>query len=353
MAEPNKSYCPECQVDVDRLDPVDRRNFMKVVSGGAVAMAAVGAPTAAATAGATFPPATPASSPRPGEELVRELFASLTAAQRQQVVHPWDHLLPGNNPIPTRLRMYNSAIFGNARISQVYTPAQRGLVDQVLHAISSGEDGYHQLSREGTWDGSGSLGNCGAYLFGNPDQGRYSWVFTGHHLTVRCDGNSEPGAAFGGPMYYGHSPNGYSNRNCFYYQTQQVRQVFDSLSAQQRQVAVRNGTPHEGAPSVTFRTPGEAMPGLAAADMTADQRQLVQQVMRTILSPYRQEDADEVMEIVRRNGGLEQLHLAFYRDPDSNDDARWHFWRLEGPGFVWNYRILPHVHCYVNISSHA
>jgi hypothetical protein len=34
-----------------------------------------------------------------------------------------------------------------------------------------------------------------------------------------------------------------------------------------------------------------------------------------------------------------------------NDQERWHFWRLEGPGFVWNYRVLPHVHCYVNISS--
>jgi hypothetical protein len=34
-----------------------------------------------------------------------------------------------------------------------------------------------------------------------------------------------------------------------------------------------------------------------------------------------------------------------------NDNMRWHFWRLEGPGFVWNYRVLPHVHTYVNISS--
>ena len=32
-------------------------------------------------------------------------------------------------------------------------------------------------------------------------------------------------------------------------------------------------------------------------------------------------------------------------------EQRWHFWRLEGPGFVWNYRVLPHVHTFVNISS--
>ena len=31
----------------------------------------------------------------------------------------------------------------------------------------------------------------------------------------------------------------------------------------------------------------------------------------------------------------------------------WHFWRLEGPGFVWNYRVLPHVHCFVNIAKTA
>ena len=59
-----------------------------------------------------------------------------------------------------------------------------------------------------------------AYIFGNPTNNhQFAWVFTGHHLTVRCDGNSEPNAAFGGPMYYGHSPDGYSNRNCFFYQT--------------------------------------------------------------------------------------------------------------------------------------
>ena len=38
-------------------------------------------------------------------------------------------------------------------------------------------------------------------------------------------------------------------------------------------------------------------------------------------------------------------------DRGTTDNQRWHFWRLEGPGFVWNYRVLPHVHTYVNISS--
>src|SRR5262249_11106761 len=149
-------------------------------------------------------------------------------------------------------------------------------------------------------------------------------------------GNSEPGAAFGGPMYYGHSPDGYSQRNIFYYQTRAVLSVFDALTERQRQQAIVVGTPGEHAPSVRFRRRGERHPGVAAGDLTRDQKQLVEQVMRTVLSPYRREDADEVMQIIRQNGGLERIHLAFYRDREDNTSTRWHFWRLEGPGFVWN-----------------
>jgi hypothetical protein len=73
--------------------------------------------------------------------------------------------------------------------------------------------------------------------------------------------------------------------------------------------------------------------------------------MREILSPYRKEDVDEVMAIIKESGGMEKIHLAFYKDGKMTDQQPWHFWRLEGPGFVWNYRVLPHVHTFVNISA--
>ena len=152
-------------------------------------------------------------------------------------------------------------------------------------------------------------------------------------------------------MFYGHSPHGYSPRNCFFYQTRAVLGVFEALSERQREQAVVRGSPGEQEPSVRFRPAGQRRPGIAAADLTPDQRRLVEEVMRTVLSPYRQEDADEVMQLVRRNGGLEQIHLAFYEDRRVRDGERWHFWRLEGPGFVWNYRVLPHVHTYVHIGA--
>lgn len=113
-----------------------------------------------------------------------------------------------------------------------------------------------------------------------------------------------------------------------------MRNIFEALGESQRSRAVVMGTPGELYPSVRFRASGQEIPGLAAGDLSADQRRVVETAMRQILAPFRQEDADEVLALVRRNGGLERIHLAFYRDRNSTDNSRWRFWRLAGPGFV-------------------
>jgi hypothetical protein len=248
--------------------------------------------------------------------------------------------------------MYNAAV--GSKIGDVYTKAQMELIERIVKAISSGDEGYKQITRDGTWDNSKAFENCGANIYGDPSgNGKFAFLFTGHHLTIRCDGNSEEGAAFGGPIYYGHSPNGYSDRNIFFYQTKQVMNVYDALSEKQRKVAVIvKDDPGEQYPSVQLKGKRRNKLGLSYGEMSKDQQALVQDVMRTILSPFRKEDADEVMEIVKATGGMEKLHLGFF-DVDGEQDAqkRWKYWRIEGPGFVWNYRVLPHVHTFVNISS--
>lgn len=342
MLRETKLFCPECE---DGLDSLPRRDFLRAVGGrtlGAVALGSLaGIPSlmrAEETAAKT--------SAKPAEGLVRELHASLSEEQRKELVLPWDH--GSEKGLPTRLGMYNRAI--GKRIADAYTKPQRELLERILRSICSDENGYERISRNGTFDTSGSLDGCGATIFGDPSDGKkFSWVFAGHHLTVRCDGNSEPGAAFGGPMYYGHSPNGYSDKNVFYYQTQSMVSVFDALSAGQRKMAIVAGGPGEQAGSVKLRPATAARPGIGCADLTADQRALVEQVMRDLLSPYRKEDADEAMQILKDTGGMEKLSLAFYRDNAMDDNERWHYCRFEGPGFVWNYRTLPHVHCFVNI----
>lgn len=329
--------CPDCE-------DIDRRGFL-----GAMGLGAIGGgllPGVAHSADATAAK----TSKKPAEDLIRELYATLSDDQKQSLVYPWNHGEEAG--VPTRLRMVNAPHFGK-RIGESYSKPQQELCHEILRAICSGEEGYHKISRGGRFDGSKSFEGLGAVIFGEPVEGsKFSLVFTGHHLTIRCDGNSEPGAAFGGPMYYGHSAVGYSPGNVFFYQTKSVLSVYGALDEKQRvQAVVRGKTPGEQAASVRFRPAGEPHPGIAFSDLSADQKKLVEQVMRDILLPYREEDAEEVMTLVKANGGMEKVHLAFYANADGDEKQPWHFWRLEGPGFVWNYRVLPHVHTFVHIAS--
>lgn len=329
-----ESDCPDCNFLEDAT--IARRDFLKLT--GATAAAAALAPAALAK---------PAKA-KPAETILKELFASLTKEQKATIARPFDEGA-GKGKVPTRLGMYNRALH-NAKIGSIYTKPQQELVERALRAICSDDEGYHKISRDEEFDSSGSLQGCGAHFFGDPNKGQFSWLFTGHHLTVRCDGNTIPGTAFGGPIYYGHIANGYSDKNVYRFQTKAVQSVYDALDEKQRQAAViQKGTPGEQRKSITHRE--RPYPGIGIGELSPDQREQVLKVMRACVAPFRKEDGDEVMAIVKANGGLEKINLAFYKDqrPDSHN-TRWHFWRLEGPGFVWNYRVLGHVHCFVNIA---
>lgn len=325
--------CPEC---TGHFAPTHRRGFLRAVGASAATLVVGGVARAEAR---KAPPA---------EDLVRELFATLSEEQKKTVVMPWDHKLKGS-ALPTRLGMYNAPIEGK-KIAAQYTKSQQDLLDKIFRGICAEGDGYKRLSRGGNFDASGAFTNIGAHIFGDPtDKKQFSLVFAGHHLTIRCDGNSEPNAAFGGPMYYGHTPDGWSDDNIFFYQTKAVKEVFDSLSEKQRTAASIDGTPGELMKSVEFR---KKFPGLHISELSKDQKALVEKTMRELLSPFRKEDGDEVMDILKATGGLEKINLAFYFE-EFGDAKQWHFWRLEGPGFVWNFRVLPHVHTYVNIAKLA
>jgi hypothetical protein len=339
MHEEREPYCPECEA----MAELDRREFIRTAAVGAVA-SAITLPAVARAADTTATK----SAESPAETLIKELYTTLSADQKKELVLPWDHGAQ-NGGTPTRLGMYNSPIM--KKTVSGYTKPQQDLILRIVKAICNGEEGFRKVSRNGKWDSTGAFENCGALIFGEAtDKDKFAFVFTSHHLTIRCDGNSEPDAAFGGPMYYGHSPNGYSPNNVWFYQTKSVTSVYEMLDGKQREKAELKGSPGEHAASIRFRKAGEAHPGLSIGELSADQKKLVETVMRDVLSPFRKEDGDEVMEIIKKNGGMEKIHLAFYKDMAMNDNMRWHFWRLEGPGFVWNYRVLPHVHTYVNIA---
>jgi Protein of unknown function (DUF3500) len=339
MKEEPRNDCPECT-------GLDRRDFVRTLAVGGAALAAGGSVLAPRIVRAGELGPMPRVVNTVAEDLVKELYAGLDAEQKKAVVKPWDH--PARKSVNP-----NKAL--DKKIGAVYTKPQQELLERIVKAISSDDKGWHQITRAGTWDASKSFDNCGADLFGDPSSGKFAFEFTGHHLTVRCDGDSEEGAAFGGPIYYGHTPNGYAPSNVFAYQTKQVMKAYDALDEKQRkQALVTVGTPGEGAKSVQLKKDAK-LQGIAYADLTDDQKELVEQVMKAILSPFRQQDGAEVVTIIKEMGGMAKVHLAFYSEEwentKTNEKQPWSFWRLEGPGFVWNFRVLPHVHTFVNISS--
>ena len=161
-------------------------------------------------------------------------------------------------------------------------------------------------------------------------------MFTGHHLTVRCDGDQTDGTAFGGPIYYGHTPNPYSDKNVFQYQTKAAMKFFDALDEKQRGKAnVVKGNPGEGGNSIKLKKDAER-PGIAAKDLTSDQKELMASVMESVLSPFRKEDVDEVMAVIKATGGMDKIFFAFYSDTyegaKTTEKQPWSFWHIGRPG---------------------
>ena len=336
MLNQSQYYCPECDEGFVLPKMRSRREFL-LAMGAAAGVAAAASPRARAD--------DVKAAPKPSEGLIKELYATLSEDQKKALVQPFDH--GAGDGRPTRQRTFNSA-FNEKLIAENYTKPQREVVERIVRSILSGDEAWERLSRKGTWDSSGSFEGCGAVFFGTPgDSSPYAFVFSGHHITLRCDGNSEPKTAWGGPVYYGHSEAGYSKNNVYYYQTESVQKVFDALDEKQRATAMATGN-NDGLGGLTPKNP---RPGIAFSALTAEQKALVESVMRTLLGPFRKEDVDEVMEIVKAGGGMEAINVAFYKDEAMDEKKPWHFWRLEGPGFVWNYRVLPHVHCFVQVTN--
>ncbi len=88
--------------------------------------------------------------------------------------------------------------------------------------------------------------------------------------------------------------------------------------------------------------------GLPVGEMSKDQQALFRTVLDDLLAPFRKADADEAMKLVEA-GGVENLHLAFYKNMDLGDDGVWDVWKIEGRHMVWYFRGAPHVHTWVNI----
>lgn len=327
--------CTDCHEEFD----FSRRDFVRTAAGTAVAAGV--APLVAGNSALAAPTAKSAA-----ETTVAKFYKTLTGEQQKSICFSYGNKLQyklGANWQITKPKIGDD----------FYTDEQRDLIDEIVKGVTS-EDGYDRLKLQMKDDQPGGMNAYSVAVFGKPGTGKFQWELTGRHLTLRADGDSDKNMAFGGPLSYGHGVSEPS-KNLFHYQTKKTNEVFKALDPKQRKQALLGRAPDES--KVPLQGKAGTFPGIAASELTADQKELFESSIKVILAPYRSEDVDDALALLKKGGGLEKLHLAFYKlkpndkSADLKGDNVWDIWRVEGPTFVWHFRGAPHVHAYINIGT--
>ena len=326
--------------------PLSRRSFLKTAAAGL----AVGAGSR------LWIPDSASAHPSPkdtSETLAAQLYKSLGDDQRSSLCFDFDH--------PLREKIDNNWLITKKPISETLKPDQQDLVQQIfrhLHTPEFADRAMEQIVHDS--EGKGFNAGTSVALFGNPGTGKFEFVLTGRHCTRRCDGDAVAGAAFGGPIFYGHQAGDNDAEptehpgNVFWYQAKRVNEVFQALDGRQRAIALIDGKGRKEKAAETVKLTGQKSghAGIRVGDLTKDQQGLVQSVMKDLLAPFRKPDAEEAMKLVKAQG-FENLSLAYFKQQDVGNDGVWDVWQIEGPNMLWYFRGDPHVHCWVHIRDGA
>lgn len=328
---------------------IDRRRFLQRSLQGVTTAAAVSGPWFGAGRSAV---ADLQASSGSSETLAAQLYKSLTPKQKELVAFPFDH--------PLRRKLDANWHITKAVIQRDFDADQQALIRQIflsLHSEQYAQQVLAQVEHDNhNAQGPSGFGSCSVALFGAPGSGKFEFVFTGRHVTRRCDGDSVDGAVFGGPIFYGHAAESFNEKpdhpgNIYWYQAKQANALFQALDGKQRKLALRDDPRGERqTKTVTLeRTPAK-MHGIPVAELSPDQRNLAHDTMMALLAPFREADVEECKKRIPA-AGLEQIHFAFYKTKDIGNDGVWDIWQVQGPNMVWFFRGSPHVHTWVHIQD--
>jgi uncharacterized protein DUF3500/TAT (twin-arginine translocation) pathway-exported protein len=327
-----KKFCPDCG------EHVTRRDFIKVAAGAAAMGAVAKLPVWASTWRDVKP-----------EDLVKKFYESLNEKQKAAMCFPWDHKL--------RTKISNNWKIVEPEIGTFFTGDQQAILKDVFKGLVSPEwlEKWHKQMKDDN-DGGG-FEKYHVAVFGEPGKGKYEWVMTGRHITMRCDGESTENVAFGGPIFYGHAAEGFNEKpnhpgNVFWPQAQAASEIFAAMDGKQREKALLEKSPNDDDKSIVIK-PSGPYDGIAVGELSKDQKALLEKTMRMLLAPYRESDCAEAMQFIKDSGGLDKLHLAFYKEGNLGEDEVWERWALRGPTMAWYFRGSPHVHTWVNFAKQA
>lgn len=329
----------------DLCSPLSRRKFLKTTSVAAASTAML------PFLGSTRPVGAEALKLPKSETLVKTLYSSLSKKQRNAICFPFDHEL--------RHEIENNwFIVRRSRIGKSFNEDQQAMIREIFLNMHSEEYAEQVMKQVEEDNGRGGFGNCSIALFGEPDTGKFEFVLTGRHTTRRCDGDSVEGAAFGGPIFYGHASESFYEEphhpgNVYWFQAKRANQVYQMMDGKQRQLALLKKSRRErGKKTVELTGKTEGLAGIPMTELTFDQKAEVRNVLHDLLLPFREVDRQESLKLIEKSG-FDNLHLSFYESQDVGRDGVWDVFQIEGPHMVWFFRGDPHVHTWVHIKDHV
>lgn len=328
----------------DARSGLSRRDFVKTLGAAAVAaVPLVGArPVSAAIAPVGPTPSAPA------ETAVARFFKTLKDEQKKLICFPFDH--------PKRSQVNNNWAIVKPTIGDM-TDEQQALCGEIFKNLCS-EDGYERFMKQMDED-YGGFESYHVAVFGEPGTDKpFEWVLTGRHDTLRADGNSVEGAAFGGPIFYGHASHSFNEDarhtdNVWWYQGEQANKIFKTLDDKQQARALVAKAEADEPRSIKLRGESLGETGLPVSELDGQQKAMVQKLLKDMLLPFRATDVEEVQECLRDAGGADKLRLTYFKEGDIGNDGVWDIWKLEGPAFSWYFHGSPHVHTWLNVARKA
>ena len=241
------------------METLTRRSFLKLAGASAGVLATTSLPQASR-------PLLAADAKT--DAMTMQLYKSLSDQQRQKVCLPIDH--------PRRQFVSNWwYIHPDHRIPRTFTVEQQELILKIFDSFHSPEY-IDDVKKQVEIDQYGQDRNApAAGFFGTPDDEDFEFIFTGHHVTRRCNAHTDKGLGFGGaPIFYGHYPHPVKSMqtnfhetkdhpgNPYWYQGRIFNQFVQSLDGPQQEKGLvstrprrRKNTPNQPIASITSPMP--------------------------------------------------------------------------------------------------
>ena len=291
------------------------------------------------------------------DSLAMQLYKSLSDSQKEKVCLPANH--------PKRQYINNWwYIHPEHRIPTTFTPDQQELIRKIFDSLHSSE---HQdaVNNQVLIDKYGEEKNApSAGFFGTPADKNFEFIFTGHHVTRRCNAHSHKGQGFGGaPIFYGHYPHPAKNSrenfqetkdhpgNPYWYQGKIFNRFVQSLDGRQQAMGLIEGEPRSEKPDSVIQIATEKH-GLRTSELSKDQKKFLIETMRAMMAMFRQDDVNATIETIRKKNIVDELTVSWFSGKyDIGSDKVWDTWQIEGPNMIWYFRGEPHIHCYFHLKA--